>query len=106
MTFITGEYSGSRRPPRRGLRVYFSAGVRMGACGGEDDCLLATAARNQWGGEWRVSGELVQHWSDDGVVTVWRTSSDARMVMDLFDSGRLVPYLSVVMTRGYGICSA
>jgi hypothetical protein len=78
----------------------------MEAQGGVYDCLLATAARHQWGGEWRVTAELVQHCDDDGVLTVWRTSSDGRMVVELSDSGQLVPYLSVVMTRGNGICSA
>jgi hypothetical protein len=105
MTFIPDDLgTDDLGPPRRGLRVWFSAAVRMAATDMRD-CLLTAAASAQWGGQWRATDNLIQHFAGS-MLTVWRTSADARMVMTMFDNGELFPYLSVIMTRGDAISSA
>jgi hypothetical protein len=63
-------------------------------------CLIATAARRTWGGDWQVNHGRAERTSAGGEVMRWRLSAGARVVMWLFDRALPVPVRSVRLTGG------
>ena len=68
--------------------------------GSAQHCLIATAARRQWGGDWNALPDSVEHVSDNGQVMRWKPSLGAYLTMFLFDAGLPVPVRSVKLVRG------
>jgi hypothetical protein len=68
--------------------------------GSATTCVIATAAKRQWGGHWTVTAKSVEHTSGSSRVTRWRPSASALLVMLLFDLGLPVPARSVKLVRG------
>lgn len=56
-------------------------------------CLVATAARRQWGGQWEVTATAA-NWSKDGMVRTYRPTAAASAVILAFDTVRMPPLLA------------
>jgi hypothetical protein len=63
-------------------------------------CIIATAAKRQWGGDWTVTHKSAEHVSASGPTMTWRLSGGAFLVALLFDLGIRLPVRSVRLVNG------
>ena len=88
------------------MKIPISVGDRLRARkGSAQHCLIATAARRQWGGEWTATPGVVERDTGNGQVMRWRPSLGAYLTMFLFDAGLPVPVRSVKLVRGRKVTS-